>query len=613
MKKCLTIIAFCFIVYAVRAQHEGIERHFDEYIFGDFTTRGNYYSSDTLTDSFHLFRNTDNFIYSAGSIGSAHIPMFYYKQYQDADFVFFTPYTPFISTLQGSTYFDTRTPFTRIVFVGGEKQLDNVRLVHTQNIRPWLNFGAEFNSLNNEGHYAMQQTKIQSLNAFVSITKHRYNNHLNFIYNKISHENNGGIESDEIFEAGSQRSENLSVNLFSSTTKLSQIGFSYYHELLIGKKLIYTIYQNNDTIQKISYKSRLIFSQSLSYNRYYRVYHDVPGDFYENIYIDSTETYDSVSLRKFSHSFDAKYLIQGEANSIPHSIAMAGFITDLCWYGNNDFLTENSIYGRWFSDTRRLQWDVTGRFYFTGYYAGDLSSIVQLLYYPDKDKNHMLKFSPGYSLTRPDYFYSHYHANHFMWGTNLPKSSRTNLSLTYEYVKWQLHSSLSYQYLDGFLYFDTDANPKVSSANCQVVSAEIGKKLNVGKFHWYNQLQLQYLSNDSILSLPLLGAYSSLYFQSPLFKKVLILQIGVDMTYFSSAFGYAYMPATGIFYRNTEKKYGNYFVFDAYASIKVKRFRAFVKASHLNDFFMPSNYYGLLHYPADPFSVNFGISWEFYN
>jgi len=613
MKKCLTIILMSFVYVASYAQHEGIERHFDEYFFGDFLTRGNYYSSDTTTDCFHLFRNTEMHVYSTGNLGSANVPVFYYKQYTNHEFVFFTPYTPFISTLKGSTYFDTRTPFTRIVFIGGEKQLDNIYLVHTQNIKPWLNFGAEYKTLNTEGHYAMQQAKNQSLNLFVSVTKHRYNNHLNFIHNKISHENNGGIESDEIFEAQSQRSENLGVNLFNSTTKLAQTGISYYHELLLGEKLTDTVINNKDTSINVSFNSRFILSQSISYNRYHRVYKDIPDSFYENIYLDSTATYDSVGLRKFSHSFDVKFFIKGNAGELPQSIALAGLVTDLLWYSTDDFVTNNSLYARWFSNAKLIEWDVVGKYFISGYSAGDFHSEINFILHPEENPNHIFSANAEYSITKPDFFYSHYISNHFIWNSDLPKTKHGKVSVSYDYLKWQIHTSVQYNFLDAYLYFDGQANPTVSDSNCNILSAEIGKKFNLGKFHWYNQVQVQYLSNQSILSLPLLGAYSSLYFQSPLFKKVLTLQIGVDGSYFSKANGFAYMPATGVFYRNSEKEFGNFFIFDAYVSIKVKRFRAFVKVSHFNDLFMPADYYGLLHYPADPMSINFGISWEFYN
>jgi hypothetical protein len=73
------------------------------------------------------------------------------------------------------------------------------------------------------------------------------------------------------------------------------------------------------------------------------------------------------------------------------------------------------------------------------------------------------------------------------------------------------------------------------------------------------------------------------------------------------------MPANGCYYLQSERSTGNYFMADAYASIKVKRFRAFARMGHFNDAFMPSNYFNMLHYPDRPMAFNFGISWEFYD
>jgi hypothetical protein len=91
-----------------------------------------------------------------------------------------------------------------------------------------------------------------------------------------------------------------------------------------------------------------------------------------------------------------------------------------------------------------------------------------------------------------------------------------------------------------------------------------------------------------------------------------LLQLGFDIKYNSSIYGYAYMPALGAFYLQNYGKTGNYPNAGFYGVVKIKRLRGFVKISNFNSTFMPHSYL-LYKIPENPLSFNFGISWEFYD
>ncbi len=89
------------------------------------------------------------------------------------------------------------------------------------------------------------------------------------------------------------------------------------------------------------------------------------------------------------------------------------------------------------------------------------------------------------------------------------------------------------------------------------------------------------------------------------------VQIGFDVTYYSSYYADAYMPALGLFYRQNQKLVGNYPFADFFLNMKVKHVRFFFKTEHLNSGLVPV--YLVPNYPAPDRAVKVGVSWVFYD
>ena len=67
-------------------------------------------------------------------------------------------------------------------------------------------------------------------------------------------------------------------------------------------------------------------------------------------------------------------------------------------------------------------------------------------------------------------------------------------------------------------------------------------------------------------------------------------QLGVDVNYNTLYHPYAYMPATGRFYRQDQVAAGNYPFINAFFNFKVQRTRVFVMVDHVNSGFMGYKY-----------------------
>jgi outer membrane receptor protein involved in Fe transport len=116
-----------------------------------------------------------------------------------------------------------------------------------------------------------------------------------------------------------------------------------------------------------------------------------------------------------------------------------------------------------------------------------------------------------------------------------------------------------------------------------------------------------------VIRLPEFILEHSLYYENDLLNKAMRLQIGASVYYISSYYADAYMPVTGQFFLQSEKKYGNYPFIDFFVAAKIKTVRIFVKVDHLNSGWDKNNYILTPNYPYPGRTFKLGVSWKFYD
>ena len=132
-------------------------------------------------------------------------------------------------------------------------------------------------------------------------------------------------------------------------------------------------------------------------------------------------------------------------------------------------------------------------------------------------------------------------------------------------------------------------------------------------YHDY-KLILQMCIRDS--PLPDLSLYHNFYMQFKLAKKVLSVQLGADVRYFSKYNAPAYMPAIQNFHlqpTDDQVQIGGYPIVNVYANLHLKRTRFYVMMYHVNQGMSSPNYFLSPHYPSNPRVLKFGLSWNFYD
>ena len=106
------------------------------------------------------------------------------------------------------------------------------------------------------------------------------------------------------------------------------------------------------------------------------------------------------------------------------------------------------------------------------------------------------------------------------------------------------------------------------------------------------------------------------FFVFGLAKKVLQIEMGADVRYFSKYYAPDYSPVIGQFYnQNPDDKIeiGAFPIVNVYANLHLKRTRFFIMMYHVNAGSGKSNYFLAPHYPINPRMIKFGLSWNFFD
>ena len=152
--------------------------------------------------------------------------------------------------------------------------------------------------------------------------------------------------------------------------------------------------------------------------------------------------------------------------------------------------------------------------------------------------------------------------------------------------------------------------------NIQVLGATLKHDLALGIFHWDNEITYQKSSNQDVLPLPDLTLYSNLYLKFKLAKKVLSVELGADVRYFTKYYAPDYSPAIGQFYLqnpNDRIEIGNYPIVNVYANLHLKHTRIYAMMYHVSEGMGNSMSFLAPHYPLNTMWFKFGLSWNFFN
>lgn len=244
--------------------------------------------------------------------------------------------------------------------------------------------------------------------------------------------------------------------------------------------------------------------------------------------------------------------------------------------------------------------------------SGDIQSKFKLL-----GKDAYVQADGYITSTTPAFFQRRYQSYYFWWDNNgFKKTRNTYVGGTVSVDQTRTQISAGVKNIENFVYFNAKGLPAQSGKDIQVFAVRLKQDFRYKALGWENEVVYQESSNNDVLPLPKLSAYSNLYLTFR-YAKVLTLQIGADVHYHSKYYSPVYTPATQQFRNQSDQgaiKIGDYPLMNAYANFHLKQARFFIMGYNLSSLFIDHpQYFSMPYYPINPMVIKLGVAVYFNN
>lgn len=517
-----------------------------------------------------------------------------------------------------AVFYKTRTPFSDLFYVAGSKREQLFRGTFSYNPLDRLNITLKFSRLRSDGFF-LRQNLIHNNLALSSnyLSKNSKYGFLAFAaYNDISSSENGGIKDDSNFINFSSVIDRalVDVNLSAASRKIKNKNFLFKQFFYLGKMEV----SKDSSESKMKASSVIAFSAKFN-DELIEYKDDNPvSQYYNSIFYDSIKTYDSSYFYTLAGDVEWKRLDDGNRRGIRD---MFGLAVNYSYEINGvkqkqmDTLINNSMLGvRLFNlySVRKIWYELNGTYGLSGFNEAGLvisGRIKKEIF----RKGIYIEAEGGFSNAAPDFIYSKYYSNHFRWNNSFENQQVLKYSGRIYFSKFKTGLSFTHQNISNILYFDNRAVARQYAGNISILKGDLTNHISLSHWHLLSQITYQYVEDSTVVRLPSVVLNGSLYYENDIFKKAMLLQVGLSCLYNASYFANSYSPVTGQFYLQDERKYGNYPMIDLFINAKVKTVRVFIKIEHLNDGFMSQKYIPNPNYPMGGRAYKLGVSWRFFD
>jgi len=590
---------------------------------------------DTLLDDFQIYHPVFKKLITSSYIGNYGTPAInndFFNRNSNVDFLFFRSREAYLLTPAILQYYNTKTPFTRMDYgQSGNKSVKaetRFNFFHSQNVNPYLNFVLNIDFAKSAGQYNAQESKNNFVTLYSSYNKDNLNVYGGFVANTLKNNENGGLTNDSLIFNGWESVE-LNTNLNNSSSSFKGTYYFVNGEYRFGKD----IEIEGDSITEF----RPIFGMTISsqYQKHKQEFIDeeVPSNtFFKNTYYADDYIKDSIRFNRLDNVFQLKQYENANRKVSFGTRAFLGidFIntttpgTDSTMFAGSDTTQYESIVNNYsnlyigggiFREKGKFwTWNFAGKIYLIGYKAGqtELSGIISKPFNVLKDSLAALIIEGSLNNKVADYFQEEFYSNHYRWNNNFNMEQRMDVKGTIVSPRFKLKLSGNYALINNLVYNNYEGMPSQTNKELLVFSAFADKDFNHRNLHFRVRALWQQASDEEFIHLPVFSGFVSAYYKF-IIAKVLFTQIGADTRYNTKYYADAYSPATGLFYLQNEKKYGNYPYIDVYANLRLKRTIVFFKMLNIGTNFLDGEYITTPNYPMPRSSFRFGLSWLFYD
>ena len=571
-----------------------------------------------------------------GSPGYSLIYTPFLKPGWDAGFHAFDAYR---LTLENTRFFKTNKPFSQMGYqlASGKEQM--IKLLHTQNPRPNLNFGFEYRLISAPGFFVTQNTNLNNYRLFSNYQgkRKRYAAFFTLLANTFKASENGGMKNDSLLDDKDfSKRFTIPVNLGGDATiqpnpfKSSVSTGNIYKEATFFVRQTYDIGKKdsvevNDSTTEYVFYPKLRFQHSFSYNSYSYQFKDIVAD--SSIY---QQWYDTTLKKKrdtlmvidqwkiVTNDFS---LIQFPDTKNAAQFLLAGARVENLkgiFAGGDKNFYNIVLHGEYRNKTRNRLWDILakGEFYLNGINSGDYSAFATLSRTLNKKLGSVRLLFNNVNRS-PSFIYTGYSSFNFGNGVDYKKENITVLKASAENPYFNI--SFTNYLLTNYLYFTDYYHTAQYDRLINLIQATVSKKIPLSRrWNWYTEITLQQTDGAAPIKVPFVFTRNRLAYEG-VFYKNLNLSAGIDFRYYTSYNAYNYSPVMGQFVRQDTVATKNRPDVSGFLHFRIKSFTAYLRLENLNaidfsnGFGFTKNNFAAPHYVYQGLIFRFGILWNFVN
>jgi hypothetical protein len=619
---------------------------------------------DTLTHAFQNLNDTggmEGHYNYLGNLGSPRLSRLFFERKEASQAFFTDPYDFAVQRPEDIIFTNTLSPFTNVsYFKGGGSRNAEERFKSYFAINAGKKFGVGFyvDYLYGRGLYDSQSTAFFNGGLFASYRGDKYDMHFLFSNDNLKMAENGGITDDRYITDPLSMAEGKKT--YNSTDIPVNLGKIWnhntgYHVFLTHQYNMGFHKEIPDSISEDSVAIRKEFVPVTS------VIHTVKMDIDGRKYI----SYDDAQNRKYfaHHYLGTDSIDKTNHFAVKNTLALAlqeGFhkwakagLKAFASYDYRSYTLVDTLDGskprqwkRYTETTLSLGGELIKRQGHLLHYralgelgmVGDESGTYHLEGNADLNVRFLgdtvrLEGKAFIKHERPVFYLRHFHGKHYWWDDDLDMITRTRVEGTLTFDRFGTKLYAGAELLKNYTYLTNTGEAQTNSAgevtgylnnaavrqcgdNIKVLTLMWQQQLHAGIFHLDFDVAYQKTSNEDVLPLPDLNVYANAYLRAGLAKKVLTLELGADVRYFSKYYAPDYSAAIGQFYnQNPEDRVeiGGYPIVNLYANFHLKRTRFFLQWYHFNAGGGNGMAFLAPHYPINPKMIKFGLSWNFFD
>ncbi len=562
--------------------------------------------------------------------------------------------------LDSLKFYNTTRPYSVFTYQLGSKLEQVAGLMHTQNIRPNWNFMVEYRKINAPGFYKAQRNNHDNLCLSTNYKSpgKRYALYAGMVYNKVQHDENGGIVNDSsLSDVNYIDRRTVDVAYQNSQYSTTRSVVSNVHRdlgLLLQQSYTWgaidTTYNTDSTEYTSHLKPRFSITHKMELSTEKHTYKDLAPDstryvsLFTASFPQSSPNYyvqggDSVITLQKWFWVDNKLLLNSfigpDSAQLKFSAGVGNrydeFASDPTPYFHLDKSRQvsNYITGEIKKEALKPgEWEYGGNatLFVTGDYAGnfDLQAAVGRSF----KNNGGITAGLRQQLGSAPYSYSRYENAYVNNSYSFNKESVTALYATLDSRKLKLSGGVRNYVIGNYIYINQGGTPAQYAPVFNLAQAWLRKVLKAGPIVFDNELVLQQATSGAPVNAPLfMGRHLLTYEHNGLFSHKLKLATGIEVRENSPYAPAGYSALLNHFYYQQKVIY-NVPEVAVVLNFALKHFRAFVMLDQLQQLvyrntilFTGSPVYNFNGnginltpaYAAQNTTIRFGFSWIMVN